>query len=67
MTHSILGKSIEGSLGGTAEDIEELYALMLKGEVCPVYEEILFDGIGDWLERLKANQATGRLVARFGD
>lgn len=66
-TPSILDKTIEGSLGGTVEDIEELYALMLRGEIRPAYEEIPFDGIGDGLERLKANQVTGRLVARFGD
>ena len=67
VTPSILGKSIEGSLGGTVEDIEELYALMAQGEITPVYEEIPFDGIGEGLDRLKANRVSGRLVARFGD
>ncbi|GAA4166007.1 alcohol dehydrogenase AdhP [Gryllotalpicola daejeonensis] len=66
-TSSILGKTIEGSLGGTVEDIEELYALMLKGEIRPAYEEIAFDRIGEGLDRLKAGKVTGRLVARFGD
>jgi propanol-preferring alcohol dehydrogenase len=66
-TPSILGKTIEGSLGGTVEDIEELYALMLDGEIRPVYEEIPFGGIGEGLARLEANEVTGRLVARFGD
>lgn len=65
-TPSILGKTIVGSLGGTVEDIEELYALMLQGEIRPVYEEIPFEGIKEGIERLKNNQVTGRLVARFG-
>lgn len=66
-TPSILGKTIEGSLGGTVEDIQELYALMLRGEIRPSYEEIPFNGVGEGLARLKANRVTGRLVARFGD
>lgn len=65
-TPTILARSIEGSLGGTVEDIEELYDLMLKDELRPAYEEISFDAIGEGLERLKHNQVTGRLVARFG-
>ena len=40
---------------------------MARGEITPAYEEIPFEAIGDGLERLKANQVTGRLVARFGD
>ncbi len=65
-TNSVLGKTIQGSLGGTVQDIEELYAPMAQGEIRPVYEEIGFEEIGAGLERLKANQVTGRLVARFG-
>lgn len=63
---TILGRTLIGSLGGTVEDIEEVYDLMLKGEIRPVYQEIAFDGIGAVLERLKENRVTGRLVARFG-
>lgn len=66
-TNSILGRIIEGSLGGTVEDIAEVFDLMLRGEIRPVYEEISFDAIGEGLERLANNQVTGRLVARFGD
>ncbi|HZK05293.1 MAG TPA: zinc-binding dehydrogenase [Actinomycetaceae bacterium] len=66
-TNTILGKTIEGSLGGTVEDIEELYELMLKGEIQPTYEVIPFEGIGEGLERLKKHEVTGRLVARWGD
>ncbi|MGO3290813.1 MAG: alcohol dehydrogenase, partial [Brachybacterium sp.] len=66
-TNSILGKTLEGSLGGTVEDIEEVYDLMVRGEITPRFEEIPFSGIGEGLERLRNNQVTGRLVARFGD
>ncbi|WAP51696.1 zinc-binding dehydrogenase [Arthrobacter sp. ATA002] len=66
-TNSILGKTIEGSLGGTVEDIEEVFDLMHRGEIRPGYEEIGFDQIAGGLERLKNNQVLGRLVARFGD
>ena len=63
---TILGRTVQGSLGGTVQDIEEVFDLMLRGEITPVYEEIAFDQIGAGLERLRANQVTGRLVARFG-
>jgi len=64
-TNLMLGRTLQGSLGGTVEDIAELYALMLQGEITPVYEEIPFEGIADGLQRLKNNQVAGRLVARF--
>ncbi|MFF0818121.1 zinc-binding dehydrogenase [Rhodococcus sp. NPDC003318] len=67
ITPTILGKRIIGSLAGTVADIEEVFDLMHKGEIAPVYEEISFDAIGEGLDRLKANQVIGRLVARFGD
>jgi len=66
VTPTILGRTIEGSLGGTVQDIEEVFDLMARGEITPAYEEIAFDQIGAGLERLRANQVTGRLVARFG-
>jgi propanol-preferring alcohol dehydrogenase len=67
ITPSILGKELIGSLGGTVQDIEEVFVLMARGEIQPVYEDIPFDAIGDGLKRLADNQVTGRLVARFGD
>ena len=66
-TNTILGKKLEGSLGGTVEDIEEVFDLMLRGEIRPGYEEIGFEEIANGLERLKNNEVLGRLVARFGD
>lgn len=65
-TNTILGRTLVGSLGGTVQDIEEVYELMRSGEITPAYEEIAFEEIGTGLDRLAANQVTGRLVARFG-
>lgn len=64
---TILGKRIIGSLGGTVQDIAEVFDLMLKGEIQPAYTEIGFDEIATGIDRLEAGQVTGRLVARFGD
>ncbi|MET8310804.1 MULTISPECIES: zinc-binding dehydrogenase [unclassified Micromonospora] len=66
-TPTILGKSIVGSLGGTVQDIEEVFDLLLRSEIEPTYTEIAFEEIGAGLERLRNNEVTGRLVARFGD
>lgn len=66
-TPTILGKRVIGSIGGTVADIEEVFELMNTGDITPVYEEISFADIGAGLDRLAANQVTGRLVARFGD
>lgn len=64
---TILGKTLVGSLGGTVQDIEEVFDLLLAREIEPAYTEIAFDEIGAGLERLRRNDVTGRLVARFGD
>lgn len=64
---SILGKTIVGSLGGTVQDIEEVFKLLLDREIEPTYSVIAFDEIGEGLERLRRNEVAGRLVARFGD
>ena len=66
-TNSLLGRTLIGSLGGTVHDIEEVFGLLLRKDIEPVFTEIAFDEIGEGLERLKKNEVTGRLVARFGD
>lgn len=66
-TNSLLGRTLIGSLGGTVHDIEEVFGLLLHKDIEPVFTEIAFDEIGEGLERLKKNEVTGRLVARFGD
>ncbi|NME77973.1 zinc-binding dehydrogenase [Rhodococcus sp. 105337] len=64
---SILGKTLVGSLGGTVQDIEEVCGLLLDREIEPAYTDIAFEEIGAGLERLRRNEVSGRLVARFGD
>ncbi len=66
-TPTLLGRRLIGSLGGTVEDIEEVFELLLNKDIEPAFEEIAFGQIGEGLERLKAKRVTGRLVARFGD
>lgn len=63
--NTILGKTITGSLGGTVEDIEEVYDLFLRKEMEPAYELIDFEEIGEGLGRLARHEVTGRLVARI--
>lgn len=65
VSNTILGKRIVGSLGGTVQDIEEVFDLMLRGEITPAYTEIAFEEIGAGIDRLEAGEVTGRLVARF--
>ena len=65
--NTILGKTITGSLGGTVEDIEEVYDLFLRKEIEPAYDVIGFEEIGEGLDRLARHEVTGRLVARFGN
>ena len=65
--NTILGRTITGSLGGTVEDIEEVYDLFLRKEIEPAYEVIGFQEIGEGLGQLARHEVTGRLVARFGN
>jgi propanol-preferring alcohol dehydrogenase len=55
-----------GSVGGTKQDIEDLYALMARGELKPHTSEITFDQIPQGIEDLKNGKVTGRLIARIG-
>lgn len=65
--NTILGKKLIGSLGGTVQDIEEVFDLLLRKEIEPVFEVIEFEEIGEGLERLAAHNVTGRLVARVAE
>lgn len=60
-TPTMLGRTLIGSLGGTVDDIGEVYDLMVRGEIQPAYTEIAFEDIGAGLEKLKNNEVTGRL------
>lgn len=64
--YNLLGRDLIGSLGGTVDDIEEIYTLMVQGEIAPFITEISFDGIGDGLKRLAEGKVIGRLVAVWG-
>lgn len=66
-TALLRNKNLIGSIGGTVEDIEALYAMISAGELAPAYREIGFEEIPTGLELLETGQVTGRLVARFGD
>ncbi|MGI4894787.1 MAG: zinc-binding dehydrogenase [Janthinobacterium lividum] len=55
-----------GSIGGTKQDIEELYSMMVTGDLAPVTTEITFDQIPQCIDDLEQGKVTGRLVARIG-
>ena len=60
----VVVEELDPLVGGTVEDIEEVYDLFVRREIEPAYTEIGFEEIGDGLERLRRNEVTGRLVAR---
>jgi propanol-preferring alcohol dehydrogenase len=53
---------IQGSSGGTREDIAQVYGYLARGEVTPVIEHLGFDAVPDGIARLRAGGVTGRLV-----
>ncbi|MDP9792980.1 propanol-preferring alcohol dehydrogenase [Catenuloplanes nepalensis] len=55
-----------GSVGGTKDDIADLYALMAAGDLTPQITEITFDQIPQGIDDLRDGKVTGRLVARLG-
>lgn len=65
--HALTLKAVEliGSLGGTGEDIADIYALIASGQLTPTIEIIGFDDIPAGLERLKVGSLEGRLVAEY--
>ncbi|CAM3275820.1 zinc-binding dehydrogenase [Nocardioides dubius] len=54
-----------GSRSGTVDDIAAVYEMFASGELSPTLEQIGFDDIPAALDRLKAGQVTGRLVAVY--
>jgi propanol-preferring alcohol dehydrogenase len=64
----ITGKvQLNGSLGGTKEDIEEVMKWIALGELNPLLSEIDFEEIPAGIEQLTAGTAKGRLVAKVAD
>jgi propanol-preferring alcohol dehydrogenase len=56
-----------GSMGGTPDDIRELYELVRTGVLDPTVTEIGFDDIPSGITDLQNGKVTGRLVARITD
>jgi len=54
---------VAGSVGGTAEDIKDVYAYFATGKLKPQLHQISFEEIPEGLERLHRGEVKGRLVA----
>lgn len=57
--------NLKGSNGGTKADVVGVYDHMAGGRLNPTVTTIPFEEIGAGIERLKAGQVVGRLVATF--
>jgi len=57
--------NLKGSNGGSKEDIEGVYNLIVSGKLNPKITEIGFDEIAEGIDRLQAGGVEGRLVAVF--
>ncbi|HHT79224.1 MAG TPA: zinc-binding dehydrogenase [Actinobacteria bacterium] len=64
-TKSLILKAaqVAGSVGGTAEDIKDVYAYFATGKLKPQLHQISFEEIPEGLERLHRGEVKGRLVA----
>ncbi|WP_084125549.1 zinc-binding dehydrogenase [Demequina sp. NBRC 110054] len=60
ITHQV---SLLGSVGGTAQDVAEVYELFASGQVTPQISAIDFDEIAEGIEQLHQGKARGRVVA----
>lgn len=56
-----------GSNGGTPQDIAEVYGLLAAGAIEPAVTVVGFDEIPEYLDKLRAHEVTGRVVARIAD
>ncbi len=68
-TNALVTKAITltGSLGGTREDVEGIFAAMAAGAIKPEIDPIRFDDIGEAISRLRAGAVRGRFVAQLAD
>ena len=57
---------IQGSSGGTKQDIEAVYDYLEQGSVTPSVEHLTFDDVPSGIDRLRAGRVTGRLVVTTG-
>ncbi len=56
-----------GSNGGTPQDVAEVYELLASGAVEPAVTVVGFEQIPEYLDKLRAHEVTGRVVARLAD
>ncbi len=59
--------TVTGSVGGTKQDVADVYELLASGTVKPVVTVIGFDDIPQGIEDLREHRITGRLVAHVAD
>ncbi|TQK69520.1 zinc-binding dehydrogenase [Nocardioides sp. SLBN-35] len=66
-TNALILKQVTllGSRGGTVDDIAAVYEMFASGDLSPALELIGFDDIPAALDRLRAGEVTGRVVARY--
>jgi propanol-preferring alcohol dehydrogenase len=63
MTTVMKQVQLVGSLGGTRDDVVEVYQLLGSGDLTMMISSIGFDDIADGLDRLRKGGVRGRLVA----
>jgi D-arabinose 1-dehydrogenase-like Zn-dependent alcohol dehydrogenase len=68
-TSSLVTKQVTlvGSLGGDKSDVAAVLDLIATGKLTPALTPITFEEIGEGIDRLRAGQVTGRLVAHLRD
>ncbi len=59
--------TVTGSVGGTKQDVADVYELLASGDVKPVVTVIGFDDIPQGIDDLREHRITGRLVAHIAD
>ena len=59
------GKKLLANVGGTPQDIADIYELMAEGKLSPKLTKIDFKDIPQGIEKLKAGEVQGRLVAVY--
>jgi propanol-preferring alcohol dehydrogenase len=56
-----------GSNGGTPQDVADIYELLADGSIKPATTVIDFEEIPTYLDKLRAHEVTGRVVAKIAD
>lgn len=59
------GKRLLANVGGTPQDIADIYELMKEGKLAPKLTKIRFEDIPDGIQQLKEGKVKGRLVAVY--